>query len=68
LDRQGQVVERVNTVGLSLEDLDDIPKVIAVAGGSDKAEAILAMLATNHDDILITDEGAAKRMFNILSN
>ncbi|OWZ83796.1 sugar-binding transcriptional regulator [Natranaerobius trueperi] len=68
LDKKGGVVERVNTVGLTLEDLNDINKVIAVSGGSDKSEAILAMLETGHDDFLITDEGAARKIYNLLTD
>lgn len=62
LNKKGEVVEKVNTVGLTLDDLDKIPTVVAVAGGSDKAEAILAMIETEHDDILVTDEGAARKI------
>ncbi len=62
LNKNGEVVEKVNTVGLSLDDLDNIPTVVAVAGGKDKAEAILSMMETNHDDVLVTDEGAARKM------
>ncbi|UMZ72655.1 sugar-binding transcriptional regulator [Natranaerofaba carboxydovora] len=62
LNREGQVIEKVNTVGLTLDDLDEIPTVVAIAGGRDKAEAILAMIETEHDDILVTDEGAARKI------
>lgn len=68
LDKRGQVIEKINTVGLTLGDLDLIPLVVAVSGGKDKAEAILAMMATQHNDILITDEGAANRILHLLKS
>ncbi|MFD2444666.1 sugar-binding transcriptional regulator [Bacillus sp. CGMCC 1.16607] len=59
----GEVVHKVLTVGLQLSDLDHIPNVIAVAGGSSKAKAIRAyMQKAPTSTILITDEGAAKRL------
>jgi central glycolytic genes regulator len=56
----GEVVHKVLTVGLQLSDLDQIPNVIAVAGGSSKAKAIRSYLQkAPQQTILITDEGAA---------
>jgi central glycolytic genes regulator len=60
-NEEGEVVHKVLTVGLQLNDLDHIPNVIAVAGGSSKAKAIRAYLQqAPSQTILITDEGAAK--------
>jgi central glycolytic genes regulator len=57
----GEVVHKVLTVGLQLNDLKNVPNVIAVAGGSSKAKAICAyMQQAPPSTILITDEGAAK--------
>ncbi|MHC0037805.1 sugar-binding transcriptional regulator [Pseudoneobacillus sp. C159] len=56
----GDVVHKALTVGLQLSDLDQIPNVIAVAGGASKAKAIRAYLQkAPNSTILITDEGAA---------
>ncbi len=55
----GNVVHKVQTIGLQLEDLKNIQHVIAVAGGSSKAKAIQAYMKQAHDTVLITDEGAA---------
>ncbi|WP_096274230.1 sugar-binding transcriptional regulator [Paucisalibacillus globulus] len=46
-------------VGLSLEDLKNIKKVIAVVSGVYKADALLAMLRGGYIDILVTDEATA---------
>ena len=62
-NEQGEIVHKVLTIGLQLEDLADIPNVIAVAGGNSKAKAIKAYLKkAPASTILITDEGAAKKL------
>ncbi|HYK71575.1 MAG TPA: sugar-binding domain-containing protein [Pseudoneobacillus sp.] len=62
-NESGEVVHKVLTVGLQLSDLDQIPNVIAVAGGASKAKAIRAYLQkAPSSTILITDEGAAKTL------
>lgn len=57
----GEIVHKVLTIGLQLENLEKIPNIIAVAGGTSKAKAIRAYLKkAPSSTILITDEGAAK--------
>lgn len=59
----GDIVHKVLTIGLQLEDLEQIPNVIAVAGGNTKAKAIRAyMKQAPASTILITDEGAARKL------
>lgn len=59
----GDIVHKVSTIGLQLEDLERIPNVIAVAGGNSKAKAIRAyMKQAPASTILITDEGAARKL------
>ncbi|WP_374054869.1 sugar-binding transcriptional regulator [Rossellomorea sp. FM04394] len=59
----GEVVHKVPTIGLQLEDLSHIESVIAVAGGSSKAKAIRAyMKSAPKKTVLITDEGAAREL------
>jgi len=60
-DENGKEVNKVNTIGLQLEDLQYIPHIIAVAGGVSKAKAIKAyMKIAPKNTILVTDESAAK--------
>ncbi|WP_181349640.1 sugar-binding transcriptional regulator [Thalassobacillus sp. CUG 92003] len=59
-DRHGELVHKVRTVGLQLEDLKDASHVIAVAGGRSKAQAIASYFKPGQSNVLITDEGAAK--------
>ncbi|MBP0726798.1 hypothetical protein J5Y03_16695 [Bacillus sp. RG28] len=61
-DEEGEVVHRVRTIGLQLEELNGIPYILSVAGGSSKAKAIRSFLKEGHSTILITDEGAAKEL------
>ncbi|MCM3004511.1 sugar-binding transcriptional regulator [Priestia koreensis] len=61
-DQEGNIVHKVKTVGIQLDDLQNNKCVIAVAGGSSKAKAIRAFMKQAHDSILITDEGAAKQL------
>nr|WP_243735054.1 sugar-binding domain-containing protein [Paenibacillus turpanensis] len=61
-DRKGQVIHKMPTLGLRLEDIKSMDTVIAVAGGTSKGEAIAAVLRYGHEDILITDEAAAQQI------
>jgi len=68
-DQDGNVVHRLRTIGIQTGDLEKIPLIISVAGGSSKAEAILAYMASApKQTILVTDEGAATEMLKILVN
>jgi central glycolytic genes regulator len=57
---QGKSIYITSSLGLNLEDLASIGMVIAVAGGRNKAEAIVAVTSAGWQDILITDESCAK--------
>ncbi|MCU7556328.1 sugar-binding transcriptional regulator [Macrococcus capreoli] len=62
---KGDVVHKVRTVGIQLEDLNESMKIIAVAGGSTKQHAIEAYLnvAPKHT-ILIIDSAVAHWLVN----
>lgn len=64
-NKEGKVVHKVTTVGLQLEDLKHVNCVIAVSGGTSKAEAIEAYFKQAHNTLLVTDEGAAKRLLTM---
>ncbi|APH03667.1 sugar-binding transcriptional regulator [Bacillus weihaiensis] len=61
-DQEGTIVHKVQTVGIQLDDIEEVPNVIAVAGGSSKAKAIKAYMKQALDSVLITDEGAANEL------
>ncbi|MDN4493115.1 sugar-binding transcriptional regulator [Ureibacillus aquaedulcis] len=60
-DEAGEIIYRINTIGIQLQQVKKSPHIIAVAGGSLKAKAIQAYFKKEpaHQTILITDEGAA---------
>jgi central glycolytic genes regulator len=64
-DPSGQIVYAMNTMGLRLHDLKGVEQVAAVAGGSSKAKAIQAAAKGYRQDVLVTDEGAARCILQI---
>ncbi|MBA2871384.1 central glycolytic genes regulator [Anoxybacillus calidus] len=61
-NQEGEVVHKVKTMGIQLEDVKKVKHVIAVAGGASKAKAIKAYMKQAHHSVLITDEGAAREL------
>lgn len=62
----GEIVFSTPTAGIKSQDTKKIKKLIAVAGGKSKAEAIISVQRYNTNNILITDEGAAREIINII--
>lgn len=58
-DQSGNIVHKLRTVGLHLEDLEQIRHVITIAGGKSKADAIRSYFNVAKTDLLITDEACA---------
>jgi DNA-binding transcriptional regulator LsrR (DeoR family) len=52
-------------VGIELNDLRNIDRVIAVAGGASKAEAILGALRGGYVNVLVTDDAAAQKVIEL---
>lgn len=63
----GKVVHVTNNAGLMVNDLPNIRTVIGVGGGESKSEAILAVIRATRQDVLVTDEAAAKEITRLLS-
>lgn len=63
-NQSGDIIHKVLTIGLQLEDLEDIPAIIAVAGGKSKAGAIVSYMKQRPSQTLVTDEGAARAILN----
>ncbi|MBP1969439.1 central glycolytic genes regulator [Virgibacillus natechei] len=61
-DKDGNVVHKVRTVGIQLEDLSTIDYVITIAGGKSKGQAITSYFKQGKSDLLITDEAAAEQI------
>jgi central glycolytic genes regulator len=62
----GEIIHTTDNIGLRLEELSAVGRVIAVAGGRKKAAAIVAVTAAGSRDVLVTDEGAALAIREIL--
>ncbi|SHH01353.1 sugar-binding transcriptional regulator [Tepidibacter thalassicus] len=65
-NRNGEIVHETITIGIKLENFKSIKNTIGIVGGSRKAEAILAISKIKKDLILITDEGAANKIFELI--
>ncbi len=66
-DGNGNVVCSTPSVGLKIEDINNVDNLIAVAGEKTKAEAIVATQMNNEKSVLITDEGTAIEIVRVLS-
>lgn len=66
-DRSGNTVYESMTIGLSLSDYERVKNVIGVAGGEEKAEAIISICTIRKNMTLVTDEGAARKVLSIIN-
>lgn len=64
-DKDGNVVFKTPTIGVNFEDLKNIKHIIAIAGGKNKAEALIATKIASKSAVLVTDEGAAREIIKI---
>ena len=63
--REGDIIYEMKTVGINFEDFKKISTVIGVAGGANKAEAIVAISKLKKSMILVTDEAAALEIIHM---
>lgn len=61
-NRGGEIVQEVSAVGVELEHYKQLKNVIGVAGGAEKAEAIISISKLNKNLALIMDEGLAREI------
>lgn len=64
-EKEGKIVYHANSVGIRFSDLQKIPVILAIAGGSNKARAIKAVALNHRQHVLITDEGAALELLKL---
>lgn len=67
-DINGNEILEHRTIGLTINKFKEIPNIIGVAGGEDKAQAIIAISSLRDDMILVTDESAAKKILELVDN
>ena len=66
--KKGSLVRKINSVGICMENYCEDCSIIAVTGGSSKAEAIASVRLCKKNTVLVTDEGAAREMVTILKS
>lgn len=64
---EGSVVYKTSTIGIQNEDRMNIKELVAVAAGKQKAEAIIAVERNSINGTLITDEGTALEIMDLLN-
>ncbi|MCT8975897.1 sugar-binding transcriptional regulator [Clostridium sp. CX1] len=65
-DEEGKIVYSTPSIGIRNEEIGKIDTLIAVAGGKEKAEAIISIQKNYHNSVLVTDEGAAREIMELL--
>lgn len=67
-DINSNVISTSTAPGINIKRLENVREQIAVAGGVDKVEAIIATLYNQKNVVLVTDEEAAEEILKILNN
>ncbi|EDQ0217019.1 transcriptional regulator LsrR [Salmonella enterica] len=69
-DAHGEIIPDIKIhnelIGLKLNSLSTIPTVIGVAGGEQKAEAIIAAMRGNYINALVTDQKTAGKIIQLI--
>lgn len=60
----GETVYHMPTIGLQLDEVKKAQKVLSIAGGESKAKAILSFAKQSCQNVLVTDEGAARSLLS----
>lgn len=63
-NEKGEIVHEISTIGITLEKFKSLDNIIAVAGGKEKVEAIIAISKLNNRLVLFTDESVAKTILD----
>ncbi|MPM39133.1 Central glycolytic genes regulator [bioreactor metagenome] len=62
----GEIVCKLNTVGIHLDTFKNVKENIAIFAGTKKADALIAMTKINKNIVLITDEESANRILELV--
>jgi len=63
---RGELVDKAPSLGIEVSDQPRLALSLAVAGGKSKAQAVAAALKRSKGQVLVTDEGAAREILEIL--
>ncbi len=61
-DKNSKVISIMPNLGIDINKIRNIKNQVAVAGGKNKAKAIMAAISNNENVVLVVDEGAAKEI------
>ncbi len=64
-NKQGEIVYKLNTVGIDMESFKNINNAIAVFAGKKKAEAFIPISKINKNIVLVTDEESAREILKL---
>lgn len=64
-NHDGDVVYETNSIGIDFEDVHRMGAVLVSAGGSKKAESLLALSKSMNNAVFVMDEGAARGMLRL---
>lgn len=65
-NKDGEIVYKLNTMGIDLETVSKIREKIAIFGGITKVEACIAMSKVDKDIVLVMDEESACKILEII--
>jgi central glycolytic genes regulator len=65
-NENGEIVDHMNSIGISLEKYKELDRVIGIARGEEKARAIIAISKLNENLVLISDEITVRKINEIL--
>lgn len=65
-NQNGDIVYISHTIGITLDEMKGVDRVVGIAGGAKKAKAILSVIRNIKNTVLVTDESAANEMCRIL--
>ncbi|KRQ88035.1 Central glycolytic genes regulator [Caloramator mitchellensis] len=66
-NKKGEIIFRTPSIGINFNDVKKIKNIIAIAGGKNKAEAIIATHIDNSEMVLVTDEAAANEIITLMN-
>ena len=65
-NKAGDIVYKSSSIGIKEEYLKQITTVMAVGGGASKAESIILVNKGRSNNVIVTDETAAREIYNLL--
>lgn len=67
-NKKGEIVYKLNTVGIDIESFRNKRETIAVFAGKKKAEAFIPISKLNKNIVLVTDEESARTILELIAN